>query len=99
MLSSKKVLDEIDNRVSATVKKADITHLPEGINHTGEGKQYRELLKQSKELEEAIQQASFYDSAGLVELKQAEEAWETTLERLRLAKRHKAYSLSVRLNP
>jgi chromosome segregation ATPase len=97
ILSSKRILDEIDNKISETIKNADLANLPDGIYSRGEGKVYKDLIKKYQDVCSAIDEAALYDSADLIELKLKETELLKQQELLRKAKRHQAYLLANKI--
>lgn len=94
LLSPKKILDTIDNKITASVKKAVITkNRIEGTN-TGTLKEYYEKLEKHKEIKNLIESiAKEYNSIDLFELKIKEKELVGEKQNLLMAKRYKAYKI------
>ena len=95
ILSPRRILDSIVNKISSTVKSARITDTDLDIRKQGEGKDYHTNKDELRRVDEVINQfVSEYEQGKLKDLKLQEEGFKQKKELLIKAKKHKAYKLS-----
>lgn len=95
ILSPRRFLDSIVNKISSTVKSASITDTDLDIRKQGEGKDYHTNKDELRRVDEVINQfVSEYEQGKLKDLKLQEEGFKQKKELLIKAKKHKAYKLS-----
>lgn len=95
ILSPRRILDSIVNKISSTVKSARITDTDLDIRKQGEGKDYHTNKDELRRVDEVINQfVSEYEQGKLKDLKLQEEGFKQKKELLIKSKKHKAYKLS-----
>ncbi len=98
IFSSRRVLNEIDNNISATIKKANIVNGEINIPKQGDGSSYFELKDKLKDYESLIQQIiDAYEQSEIKNLQIKKEKLIEEKELLLKAKRYKAYCLHKKL--
>lgn len=94
LLSPKKILDTIDNKITASVKKAVIKENSIEGQNAGILKEYYEKFEKYKEIKNLIESiAKEYNSIDFFELKIKEKELEVEKQKLLMAKRYKAYNI------
>lgn len=97
-LSGEGLLDDIQERISATIQKAEVASGIIKGNNQGEIKQQREALKKRNELEGLLSQAqSQYASGRLSELEEEKRDLENEIKELEKAKLHRAFILNQQI--
>ena len=98
ILSPRRILDSIENKISSTVKSARITDNDLDIRKQGEGKDYHTNKEELRRVDEVINQfVSEYEQGKLKDLKLQEDGFKQKKELLIKAKKHKAYKLSLEI--
>lgn len=97
-LTEKGLLEEIEENISKTIRRADIEKDPIDIHKRGEGKQLMEVKKELLKLDNLIEEIEDNYSPGhLEQLKIEKEKLEKKLNLQKTAKRYKAYKLNQKL--
>ncbi|MCM8826889.1 MAG: hypothetical protein NC904_05150 [Candidatus Omnitrophica bacterium] len=95
ILSSRRILDLIDNKISATVKEAKIKEDILDISKKGEGDKYDGMKNEFEKVEEKINKLNeAYEKGELKNLELQKEELKQKRDLLLKAKRYKAYRLS-----
>lgn len=95
ILSPRRILDEIDSKISATLKGAKIEEGEIIIKKQGEGKDYIELKEKITKIEDLIKQiVNEYEQGEVSDLRLKKQKLLKEKELLLKAKRYKAYLLS-----
>lgn len=98
ILSPRRILDEMDLKISATLKGAKLEEGEINIKKQGEGKDYIELKEKIAKIEDLIKQiVSEYEQGEINDLRIKKQILLKEKELLLKAKRHKAYLLSKEL--
>ncbi len=98
ILSPRRVLNEIDNNISATIKSAEIDNGEISINKRGEGSLYYELNDKAQNIDFLISQIiNKYEQGEIKDLQIKKEQLANEKELLLKAKRYKAYCLHKEL--
>lgn len=94
ILSPRRILDSIENKISSTIKSGLITDAGLEIKKQGEGKDYHKTKDELRRVDEVINQfVSEYEQGKLKDLELQEEVFKQERELLIKAKKHKAYKL------
>jgi len=94
LLSSRRILDAIDNKIKPTVKQAIINN-DIIIDRKGTGKDYYNKLEQLQKIDECISRLNSESKQGVIkDLKLKDEKLKQHKEKILRARRYKAYVLS-----
>jgi len=98
ILSPRRILENIDKKISATIREAKIEDNEIVITKRGEGKDYYELKDKMSKIERLINQiVNEYEQGEIKDLELKKQKMQEEKDLLLKAKRYKAYTLSLEL--